>query len=175
MKFIFIAISLFLITNTSNTVRYNYPTPIKTKERLFYIQRNLNSNTIVYDAKFDMHGNLNEDSPIDVYWIRYDENGQRMELRKIEKTLAFGIEFSKHENIQNQYLINIVAEKSKNIILKQTAPFEARAYLEIDNKMSEICYLYLEAIDGIIPELKSIEYFGIDTLTLQNTYEKVLY
>jgi len=168
---IYIILSIIFIAS----VNKDYPIPELTKERLFFIQRSLNSNTIIYDAKFDHHGNLNAENPMDIYWIRYDENGQRMELRKMEKALAFGIEYSRIENYKNQYKVNIVAEKNKDILLKQIAPFEAKAYVLIDNKMSQLSYLYLEAEDGIIPELKSIEYFGVDTLTKKSTYEKVLY
>ncbi len=175
MKFTFVIILSFFITSNNYKSRVNYPVPEKTKERLFFIQRNLNANTVIYDANFDPKGNLNANDPIDVYWIRYDEQGQRMELRKIEKTLAFGIEFSKLENLENQYLVHIVAEKNRDIIVKQTAPFEAKAYLKIDNKMSRLSYLFLEAEDGIIPKLKAIEYHGIDTMTRKSTYEKVLY
>ncbi len=173
LNHIFVIITLLFSLSTAP--KHNYPIPEKTNERLFFIQRNLNANTIVYDANFDSEGNLKVNDPIDVYWIRYDEQGQRMELRKIERTLAFGIEFSKLESNENHYLIHIVAEKNRDIILKQTAPFEAKAFLKIDNKMSQLCYLYLQAEDGIIPELKAIEYHGIDTVTKKSTYEKVLY
>lgn len=175
MRYLFLPVLLFLITSATTDSRHNYPIPEKTKERLFFIQRNLNSNTIVYDARFDKHGNLNESSPMDIYWIRYDEYGQRMELRTIEKNLAFGIEFSKLNNY-NYYKVNIVAEKNRDIHLKQTAPFEAKAFVMINNRMSQLNYLYLVADDtGFLPELKSIEYFGTDTLTKRSTYEKVLY
>ena len=62
-----------------------YPVPLKTDKMLFYIQRNHNANTIIYDANFDKNGKLKESQPIEVYWKRYDEQGQRMELRTIEK------------------------------------------------------------------------------------------
>ena len=135
MRFIlFIALLIILTSATTNT-RNNYPVPEKTNERLFFIQRSLNSNTIVYDANFDKNGNLIEESPIDVYWIRYDECGQRMELRKIEKNLAFGIEFSKLDQKGYHYKVNIIAEKSRDIFLKQEAPFRAKAYLKIGDRI----------------------------------------
>lgn len=43
-----------------------YTVPPKTKKLLFYIQRNHNRNTIVYDAIFDKSGNLDK-NPINVY------------------------------------------------------------------------------------------------------------
>lgn len=174
MKLSLFIVLFVLFTSSTTNIPNHYPIPKQTRERLFFIQRNLNTNTIVYDAKFDQFGNLDKLSPMDIYWIRYDENGQRMELRSLEKKLAYGIEFANIENTNN-YKVNVVAEKSREIYLKQIAPFHAKAYLEIDHKMSQLTYLYLEAIDGIIPQLQSIEYFGIDTLTQQKTFEKVFY
>lgn len=53
--------------------------------RLFYIQRNHNKNTVVYDANYKATGLLDQNKPINVYWIRYEEGGRSMELRAIEK------------------------------------------------------------------------------------------
>ncbi len=174
LKTLYIIPFIILTCSFTNKVENTYPTP-NTQKLIFYIQRNLNSNAIIYDANFDQYGNINPENPIDIYWIRYNEQGQRMELRTIEKALAFGITYSKHESYENQFKVTIVAEKNRELILKQTAPFKAKAYLNIDNKMSELSYLYLEAEDGIIPTLQSIEYFGVDTITKKSTYEKVLY
>jgi len=99
---IIISISLLSLTLAISQQNEIYPVPNKTKELLFYIQRNHNSNTIVYNANFDNVGNLIDHKPIDVFWIRYDEQGQRMELRTIEKMFAYGVECKKIKNKENQ-------------------------------------------------------------------------
>ncbi len=47
----------------------NYPVPKPTFERLFYVQRSINHNTIVYDAVFAKEKELDKKNPIKIYWI----------------------------------------------------------------------------------------------------------
>jgi hypothetical protein len=153
----------------------NYMIPPKTQELLFYIHRNHNRNTIVYDANFDKNGNLTEDNPIDVYWIRYEEEGQRMELRSIEKMFAYGEECQKIEGPENQYKVELVADKERDFRLIQKAPFVAGIYMLINNIPSQLDHLYIFADNsGMWPKVKYIELFGKDIVTQENTYEKVL-
>lgn len=177
MKYLFIlAFTCLFVSSPNDNIRTNYPTPEKTGERLFFIQRNINQNTIVYDANFDKDGNLNEQAPIDVYWIRFEERGQKMDLRNLERTLAYGIECTKSNNYKNKYKVKIVADKSRELLLEQVAPYKAHVYLKIDNKTSQLDHMYIDADNsGIWPDLKYIELFGKDTATGDKTYEKVFY
>ena len=153
----------------------NYPVPPETQKRLFFIQRNHNKNTIIYDAKFDKKGNLIESNPVDVYWIRYQEHGQRMELRTIERKFAFGGKCEELESNPEFYLLKLAATDKKKLLLKQIAPFKAAVYTKINNKMSVLHHMYIFADNsGIKPDVKYIELFGEDIKTGQKTYEKLL-
>lgn len=150
-----------------------YPIPPKTKERLFYIQRNHNSNTIVYDAKFDKSGNLVNDKPVDVYWLRYDEDGRRMELRALEKKFAYGITCKKQGG--GYYRVKLVAYNDKTLWLRQIQPNKAVVYAEISGKMSILDHIYIYADNSSWwPSVKYVELFGKDTKTAQKTYEKII-
>lgn len=176
MKTLTTVILFILFSSFSSNVNKEYPRPIDTKKRLFFIQRNMNMNTIVYDASFDENGNLNEENPIRVYWIRFEEEGQEMELRYLEKNLAYGLEISKSDSFKNQYKVKIVADKSRELTLKQIAPYKAIIYLHIDNKISLLDHMYIDADNsGLWPDLKYIELFGEDSASGEKTYEKVLY
>lgn len=176
MKRILILVHVvFGLLSFSDTDKPEYPIPPKTKERLFYIQRNHNSNTIVYDANFDEKGNLNVINPIDVYWIRYEEDGRKMDLRRIEKWYAYGVKCSKSKSEANFYNVKLVANKKKDFQLLQKKPFEAKIHTLIDNKQSYMEHMYIEADNsGVWPKVKFIELFGIDIVTGKNTYEKIL-
>ncbi|MBL0036007.1 MAG: DUF4833 domain-containing protein, partial [Flavobacteriales bacterium] len=52
-----------------------FPAPPASKDLLFYIQRNKNANTIVYEANRDATGKLVSDDPVKVNWIRHTERG----------------------------------------------------------------------------------------------------
>ncbi len=154
----------------------NYPVPAKNNKLLFYIQRNHNKNTIVYDANFDKNGVLDENNPVHVYWIRYEEQGQKMELRTIEKWYAYGVNNEKVGNRKGYFRLKLVANEGHKFWLKQEAPFKAGVYTTIDNKMSLLDHMYIFADEsGIWPKVMYVELFGQDTITLQSTYEKIIY
>ncbi len=151
-----------------------YPIPPKTNKLLFYIQRNHNSNTIIYDAKYDKDGNLDKDEPIVVYWRRYDEQGQKMELRNIEKWYAYGVDWEKVEN-KKLYKIELVADKERKFWLKQIAPYKSVIITEINKTPSILDHIYIFADNsGIWPTVKYIELFGKSTKTKEKTYEKLI-
>lgn len=150
-----------------------YPIPPKTEVRLFYIQRNHNSNTIVYDANFDSKGQLISTKPIDVYWLRYDEDGRRMELRALEKKFAYGVKHKKLDS-SGQYEIELTAYDKRKLLLKQVADNKAIAYIKINGKLSILDHLYIVADNSSWwPKVKYIELFGRDEKTGQRSYEKI--
>ena len=53
------------------------------RDRLFYIQRDPNTNTICYELNVDKNGKFEEEDPVHVFWIRYPEGGMRKELNFI--------------------------------------------------------------------------------------------
>ncbi len=165
----------FIVFGISNNYLHsqNYPIPPKTDKRLFYIQRNHNSNTIVYDANFNSSGQLISDKPVDVYWLRYDEDGRRMELRTIEKKFAYGVKYKKLGK-PNQYELELVAYDKRKLLLKKTSANNFFAYMKINGKMSILDHLYIFADNSSWwPKVKYIELFGYDTKTGSKTYEKI--
>ena len=169
-----ILIISFSLLSFINNYRSEYPTPTKSNELLFYIQRNLNKNTIIYDANFDKNGFLVEDNPINVYWIEYEKSGQKLELGKIEKMYAYGVKCSKSKVSKNEYKVKLVADEKRSFILKQEAPFKASIYTPINNKLSQLEHLFIYADNsGLWPEVKYIELYGKGLVTGNEIYEKI--
>ncbi len=174
--FVILSISLLNLNFVISAQSESYPVPPKTNKLLFYIQRNHNANTIIYDANFDELGNLIEDRPIDVYWIRYEENGQRMELRSIESLFAYGVKCNKSDTLENQYKVKLVADEKRGFWLKQKGPFKVCIYTLISKRPSQLDHLYINADNsGIWPRVKYIELFGTDIKTKESTYEKIIH
>ncbi len=170
-----IFILIFGFLSSTNIDKTKYPIPSKTVERLFYIQRNLNKNTIVYDANFDNDGNLIDKNPINVYWIRYEEDGRKMELRNIEKLFAYGVKCKADRNIDKKFNVKLVAYNKRELILIQHEPFKASINMLIDNKLSELGYMYIYADNsGFWPKVEYIELFGKDLYSGEDNYEKII-
>ena len=172
---IFVICSLFVVFSTALfSQEENYPIPPKTNELLFYIQRNHNANTIVYDANFDGNGNLIQNKPINVYWLRYDEKGQKMKLRTIEKWYAYGVECYKSKD-KPYFNVELAANNKKEFKLLQTAPNKAVLTTSINGKSSVIEHMYIFADNtGIWPKVKYIEIFGNDDSSGENTFQKIV-
>ncbi len=149
-----------------------FPVPRQTKERLFYIQRTLNRNTIVYDANFDSDGNLNSRNPVNVYWIRYEEGGGTMPLRLYEKELAFGVDVTPKN--KGEFEIKIAAFKGRLVRLKQLAPFSAKAYVFINEQVAELEHIFVKA-NGykVFSKVLYLELFGKDKKAGQAVYERI--
>ena len=62
---------IFSITNVAIS-QDKFPTPAGNPKQLFYLQRTSNTNTIVYELNYK-NGLLDEDEPVHVFWIRYNE------------------------------------------------------------------------------------------------------
>ena len=151
-----------------------YPVPEKDNKLLFYIQRNHNSNTIIYDANYDANGYLLKSKPIEVYWRRYDEEGQRMELRAVEKWYAYGVDWEETDE-EHTFKIELVANKEKDFRLKQDKPFHAYVLTDINGKASVLDHMYIYADNsGMWPTVIYIELFGQDTQSGAKTYEKII-
>ncbi len=110
---------------------------------LFYIQRNLNRNKIIYEANFNKDGTLNKKNPIKAYWIMVDEKGQKENLNYIEKKMAYG--FKSQKISSNRYIVKLNAYKSKKLFLIQKQPFEATVYTYINGVKSKLTRLYINA------------------------------
>jgi len=166
--------TLFLIASSGYGDNHGYPVPEKNDKLMFYIQRNHNANTIIYDAIFDEDGNLKKDEPIDVYWKRYEEENQRMELRIIEKWYAYGVKCSKVDGESNLFKVSLVADKSRVFWLKQLSPFKAMVITNINGKLCKLDHIYIYADEsGFWPKVKYIELFGEDIQTSSKVYEKL--
>ncbi len=85
---------------------------------LFFLQRDPDANTVVYELNFNSDGTLQKNSPIKVSWIRYEEKQKFKELTAIEQKFAYGI-LSKLI-ADDEYEIRLVAYKKMPMFLKKS-------------------------------------------------------
>jgi len=69
----------------------DFPVPDGVDHLMFYIQRDPNANTVCYALNFDRQGKLNTKEPLDIFWMRYAEDGRRQNLNYIQRVFAYGI------------------------------------------------------------------------------------
>lgn len=149
----------------------DFPKPPHTKERLFYLQRNLNENTVVYDVNLQANGEIDSDKPVSVYWRRYAGNGEKLHLKWIEKKFAYGYNSKKRKD-GDGYTVKLVAYDDRYIHVKKDGDGYI-ALLKINGKIAQLTNLYVYAVESTLwPDVKHIDIFGKDLNTGEVVYER---
>ncbi|MEO1261484.1 MAG: DUF4833 domain-containing protein [Bacteroidota bacterium] len=150
----------------------DFPTPPLTDNSLFFIQRNLNKNTIVYDAKLDEEGNYHSSKPIDAYWRRYASTGERKELKWVDKTFAYGYSSKKRNG---KILVELVAYDERYISLEKTPEGKPVATIMCNGKKCKLDYIYVFADEsGMWPSVIHVDIHATDLLTGKKEKERIL-
>lgn len=151
-----------------------FPVPAGIKNQLFYLQRTTNTNTVIYSLNVNDKGELDESTPVKVFWIRYPEGGMRKELNFIQKAFAYGTISKKNKD--GSFTIQLVAYKKKEFILKKS-PLDNtyKMYTLINNKESEIKRVYIQIDPGgtlFNPNVRYIEMKGKEAATNKPIMER---
>jgi hypothetical protein len=150
-----------------------FPTPPKSDNSLFFLQRNRNENTIVYDAKINEDGEFDRSEPIDVYWLRYTSTGYRRELKWIERTFAYGYSSKKVKN-RNEFLIELTAYDKREIHLKKTKDGKPIATITCNGKECRLDYIYVFADEsGSWPKGIHVDIHATDLVTGKKVKERI--
>lgn len=150
----------------ANTELDSFPIPKPTTKQLFYLQRTTNSNTIICDLNTDAKGQVLKDNPVHVYWIRYDEGGEKKELSYIQETFAYGI---KHDLLPNGvYKLHFVSYKKQVFFLKRSLKDnQYKVYFLLNNKEFVLQKLFVKIEGGTfwVPNVIYMELIGKDEYT----------
>jgi Domain of unknown function (DUF4833) len=165
---LFICIAALFSLSTSD-----FPVPPHTKKSLFYIHRNLNNHSVVYEVNLTDKGIIDPENPFRIYWLRVGEKNKYRELNYMERTFAYGLKTQAKGH--GRYRANFVAKKERSIDVYLDEKGQATALMNIDNKISKLVKIFVQvAEDGWWPKVAYVEFFGTDFKTNLPTYEKLL-
>ena len=141
----------------------SFPIPKTGPKQLFYLQRTTNSNTIICDLNTDAKGQVVKDNPVHVYWIRYDEGGEKKELSYIQQTFAYGM---KHELLPNGvFKLHFVSYKKQVFYLKRSPKDNQYKMYFVHNNKEFVLHKLFVRIDGgtfWVPNVIYMEILGKD-------------
>ncbi len=141
-----------------------FPVPPSSKNLLFYIQRNKNANTIVYEARFDGQGQLAMKDPVDVNWIRHTEGGKREPISLLETNLAYGVKHRSSEAGVAQ--MAFVASARHPFRVEVGANGQAEARMMINGRYARLHHVEIQADESAIwPKILYVDIHGIDLVT----------
>jgi hypothetical protein len=140
---------------------------------VFYVQRSLNTNTVVYAARLTPRGRLDPEQPIEAYWRIYERGGRRSRLDWKERRLAYGVQWKPHQ--QEGYQANIVSRKDYQAHLYQDAFGALRLEGLISGRRAHLSCAYVQLKDdrATIPSVRYVDLYGRDLKTGAPLHERI--
>jgi hypothetical protein len=133
--------------------------------QLFYVQRSPNSNTVVYAAKLDAHGNVDTRAPVE---------GSRQPLNFIERMMAYGVTLGPRKAGQ-PVTFTIAALPQRVLTLSMDAQHHPQATLAVGGRTVKLVYVYLQVVEGgLMPQVPSLDILGIDTSSGKAVHEHLI-
>ncbi|GAB3936497.1 DUF4833 domain-containing protein [Mucilaginibacter myungsuensis] len=165
------------IVATDDTVKRNlkkdlvYPNPANVN-KLFYVQRDPNTNTLIYELKTDKNGVLDKEEPMHVYWIRYADKGQKEELNYIQRKFAYGLNIKPTRN--DEYDVRFVCYKKLGLTLAKDDYGKYRIFGPIAKKQAILNRIFVRVEGGtlFVPNILYVELRGIDPETGKEITER---
>ncbi|PWS31420.1 DUF4833 domain-containing protein [Pedobacter paludis] len=173
-------IFLFLIilyselwAQSKNPSPINFPTPKNVENMLFYLQRDPNTNTLIYAINLKENGSISSSNPIRTYWIRYAEKGEKKDLGYIQKKFAYGMDVK--DLGKDQYELRFVSHKKLPFTLKRYADKNYHVSVSINNKTIRVTRLFVRIEGGSfwLPNVKYAEIEGLDESTGKPAVERI--
>lgn len=165
----------FLLPSAALAQHTALPVPKDSRERLFYLQRDPNSNTIIYDMNYLPDGSIDTDDPVEVYWIKYAKGGMLENLSLLEKKYAYGVKTELADAANGVYKLNLVAYKKIDILLQKAPDKNYHAFVSINGKTMILNKVFLRINGGskMKPNIEYIEFTGKDHKTGLAMVERV--
>jgi hypothetical protein len=167
------ALLLFLAAVVPAAADEAFPVPQEANQ-IFYVQRSLNSNTIVYAARLGADGALDASRPVDVYWRRYNDQGERKELSTIERSLAFGVRADAVAGQPGNFMMRVVSYPKRPALLK-IVDGVPRLEAKVAGEPCRLDHAYLEVDDsGRVPSVTRVDLYGYSLATGQPVKESFI-
>lgn len=130
----------------------SYPVP-EVENLLFYIQRRHTTDTVVYKLNYTASGEINYDYPMQVFWIKYNQNQVIKDINYLQSKLAYGY----RSKVINQDLIEfrfVAHDKQCFIRLDQDSP---QVVTKINGEMSVLTRVFARSDDsGVFTQVREV-------------------
>jgi hypothetical protein len=139
---------------------------------LFQLARNKNANVVQYAARVERDGLLDEDQPVDAYWILRVTDGHRENLSWLEQVFAYGFS-STVVQPRAVYSLKLVSFDRKLELHNRDGRFEAVTSIGgIPSRLTRI-FVTADESGGGRPKVQSVELYGQSLATGGPTYERI--
>ncbi|MBV6443014.1 MAG: DUF4833 domain-containing protein [Haliscomenobacteraceae bacterium CHB4] len=168
---------LFCLSAFGMAAQDSYPTPPDGLNRLFYIQRTGNTNTIIYDANVSGDKTFKASDPVNIYWLRYADGGGTAGLNYMQRTFAYGVKSRKVDGT-NEYEIHLVSYSKKKLRLAFDAHGKPYVTLDVNGRRMKLDRIFVKIDKSttftLAPKVEYVELWGKDPNTGAAVYEKFI-
>lgn len=144
---------------------------------LFYLQRTVDYNTVIYELNYLSPGKINHDTPLKMYWIDYENGGKITQLTYAQNKFAYGIESKVLDKINEVFEIRLVSYKSKPFKLKKDDKKGIhRVFASLNGREVILTKIFVNITGGtyLKPKVKDISITGTDLVTGEAIIEIVV-
>ena len=142
--------------------------------QIFYIQRSVNANTVVYAANLAPDGTIKSDAPVDAFWRWYNVDGAKKGLNFIERGMAYGVK-TQRPRANEPITFTIAALPERVITLSLDAQKRPEALMQIGGRTVRLDYVYLHVVEGgLLPSIPELQIFGTDKATGKAIHEHLV-
>jgi hypothetical protein len=151
------------------------PTPPKSDNMLFYLQRSKNTNTVVYETHKDSKGVLSIETPVHPYWINYEEEGnKKSDLSTFERKAVYGIDIEAIKDRKDAYVMKLKAFNKRSITVVKDKLGHYVGQITINGKKAILKRIFIEAKEGLLtPTVLHVDLFGIDPISGASVTERI--
>lgn len=143
---------------------------------LFYVQRSLNKNTLIYQLNTSESNEIIESDPIHVYWINYAGDGGVESLNYIQRKYAYGIDIQLLDKEKKTFSFNFVSYKKQVLYLIKSSDKKYHVFSYFNHRLMLVnrIYIHIEGGSFWTPKVKYIEVFGKDPIKNEELTEKII-
>lgn len=149
--------------------------PAASPHQLFYLQRSKDANTVIYEANLTNDRKLDASKPVQVYWMRYAERGQREDLSPVQWRMAYGYQHKPSSSESGAYDISLNAfrERPLHVAYHRGKPV-AMTLINGQRACLQKVFVQVDPKAHLIPRVQFIELYGADATTGQPVYERIV-
>jgi len=151
-----------------------FPVPAGNPNQLFYLQRNENTNTVIYELN-EANEMLNAQNPVHAFWIMYTKNEQHEELSEMEQKFAYGIKIKTATREECQF--TLVAYPKIILQLKKDAMQKYQVYISPNKEEMLLHRVFIKVKEGgfsLKPTVEYVEFTGKDPINGKEITERII-
>lgn len=150
-----------------------WPVPKNVPGLLFYIQRDPNINTVCYSLNQLEDGSLDPDKPIEIFWMKYADDGKKKSLNAFQREFGYGLSFTRES--AERFTVKAVAFPNRMMHLLRNEHKNFVVQMKISEQICELKRVYIRIRGGtaLSPEIDYIEFYGQNSQTHQLVKERI--